>query len=102
MPLFKSMSQSQLQKHIRSVAKDTGLVRLTRHALARMQEYSVLADEIYHCLQGGKILQTPEEDMKTGHLVCRMECYGASKNLAVCAALDEADPAVIVVTVIVK
>lgn len=42
------------------------------------------------------------QDMKTGHLICRMECYGASRNLAVCVALDETDPDLIVVTVIPK
>lgn len=97
---YKAQSIAQLTKHIRAVSKITENVLLSRHALSRMHQRGVLDAEVYHCLRNGKILLTPEEDMKTGHLICRMECYGASKNLAVCAALDDEDPSIIVVTVI--
>jgi hypothetical protein len=39
--------------------------------------------------------------MKTGHLVCRMERYVAGRNLAACVALDDEDPTLLVVTVMV-
>lgn len=97
---YKAQSIAQLTKHIRAVSKITENVLLSRHALTRMHQRGVLDAEVYHCLRNGKILLTPEADMKTGHLICRMECYGASKNLAVCAALDDEDPSIIVVTVI--
>lgn len=74
----------------------------TTHARIQMRKRHVLDTEIYHCLRKGKILLESEEDMKTGHLICRMECHGASRNLAVCIALDETDPDLIVVTVIPK
>ena len=73
----------------------------TTHALQRMRLRRVLDAEVYDCLRRGKIMLPPEEDMKTGNLVCRMECYGSSRNLAVCVALDDADPSLIVVTVLV-
>ncbi len=98
---FKTQSRSQLQRHIRTTARDSSRVFISKHAAVRMRQRKVLDAEVYHCLQHGSILQEPEEDIKTGHLVCRMECYGASRNLAVCVALDDNDPSMIVVTVLV-
>lgn len=97
---FADQSIEQLTRHIRHVAKSTELVFITMHAKARMRQRRVLDAEVYHCLQKGKILIPPEEDVKTGNLVCRVECYGASKNIAVCAALDDDDPSIVVVTVL--
>lgn len=102
MATFKKMSRSQLEKHIRAVGNESQLVFISRHAELQMRKRNVLAAEVHHCLRRGKIELEPEEDMKTGHLVCRMECYGASKNISVCVALDEAEPGLIVVTVITK
>ena len=102
MPVFKKMSRAQLEKHIRSVGIDSDRVFITAHARVQMHKRHVLDAEIYHCLRKGRILLEPEEDMKTSHLICRMECYGASRNLAVCVALDETDPDLIIVTVIPK
>lgn len=99
---FKTLSVPQLQLHIRTISKDSENVIITAHARARMAARKVLDAEIYHCLRRSKIKLTPEEDMKTGHLVCRMECYGASRNLAVCVALEDDTASVIVVTVIVN
>ena len=39
--------------------------------------------------------------MKTGHLICRMERCVCGRNLAVCVALDDDDPDLIVVTVFI-
>lgn len=99
---FKKMSRSQLEKHIRSVAVHSNLIFITVHARAQMRKRNVLDAEVYHCLRKGKIALEPEEDMRTGHLICRAECYGSSRNVAVCVALDDTDPNLIVVTVIVK
>ena len=44
----------------------------------------------------------PDVGQKTGSLRCRMEHFGAGRNLAVIAALDDEDPDVIVVTVMTK
>lgn len=97
---YKVQSIAQLTKHIKAVSKSTENVLLTKHARERMRQRGVLDAEVYYCLRNGKIVLQPEEDLKTGHLICRMECYGASKNLAVCAALDDENPSIIVVTVI--
>ena len=102
MAKFSKMSKRQLERYIRATCRNTALIFITRHASQRMAQRSVLAVEVYHCLQTGILNQEPEEDLKTGHLVCRMECFNAGRNLMVCVALDDEDPAVIVVTVIVK
>lgn len=97
---FKKFSITQLQRHIRAAAKHPDNLFLTLHAKARMHERGIHQDEILQCLQRGRINRRPEEDLKTGHLVCRMDWYGASWDLAVCVALDDDDPQLIVVTVI--
>jgi hypothetical protein len=90
---FKTKSRPQLQKHIRELAKDSANVFITVHASKRMKERKVLSSEVYACLLAGS--------MKTGHLVCRMESYVAGRNLAACVALDDEDPTMLVVTVMV-
>lgn len=101
MTAFGSMTNVKLQKHIRSVSIDTLNVIITAHARVRMRERNVLDAEVYACLREGSIVRPFELDPKTGSVVCRMESFGASGNLSVCAALDDGSPDVVVVTVIV-
>ena len=97
------MARTQLEKHIQSTAANTSNVFFTAHARRdSMAKRKVSDAEVYECLRGGRIFLEPEEDMKTGHLICRMECYGASRHLAVVVALDASDPNLIVVTVITR
>lgn len=97
---FHGQSTVQLQKHIRWVAKDTSRVFITRHARDRMRERTVLQDEVYECLRQGLIRLTPEPDLKTGNLVCRMERYVCGRSIGICVALADDDPDLIVVTVL--
>lgn len=96
------MSVAELTRHIKKTSKNTDRIIVTKHAAARMKERRVLVQEVFHCMQNGRMLQPAEDDLKTGSLVCRMECYGASRNLVVCVALSDEDPSLIVVTVIEK
>lgn len=96
---FKKQSIPQLQKHIREIAQHTENIFLTLHSKQRMKQRKVLLDEVYECIRQGVINRMPEEDMKTGHLVCRMERYVCGRNLEVCVALDDDDPTLIVITV---
>lgn len=98
---FKKQSTPQLQKHIRETAKDTGMIFVTGHVKVQMKARSVLLNEVYECLREGVISIPPEEDIKTGHLICRMERYVCGRNLAVCVGLDDDDPNLLVVTVFV-
>lgn len=102
MKSFLTMSEAELTKHIKKTSKNTSLVIVTNHASARMRARKVLLHEVFHCMQNGRLLQPAEPDLKTGNPICRMECYGASRNLVVCIALSDDAPNLIVVTVIEK
>jgi hypothetical protein len=56
--------------------------------------------EAFEILKKGVIRREPEPNLRRGTLECRMEYYVAGCNLALVAAVDAADPSVIVVTVI--
>jgi hypothetical protein len=58
--------------------------------------------QVIACLRHGVIQRPPQVERKTGHLKCRMEHFGPSRNLAVIAALDEAYPNMVVVTVMTR
>jgi len=99
---FHDMTNSQLQAHIRRSAKDSSRVVFVPHAHERMIQRSVSDWEVFECLRSGVIQRPPTLDKKTGSLRCRMEHFGAGRNLAVIAALDDEDLDVIVVTVMTK
>ena len=96
------MTNVQLQAHIRCLAKDSSRVVFVPHAHERMLQRFVTDWEVFECLRNGVIQRPPTLDKKTGSLRCRMEHFGAGRNLAVVAALDDDDPDVIVVTVMTK
>lgn len=98
----QSMSNIQLQAHIRRLAKDSSRVVFLPHAHARMLQRAVSDWAVFECLRHGVIQRPPTLDQKTGSLRCRMEHFGTARNLAVIAALDDEDPDVIVVTVMTK
>ncbi|WP_377161112.1 DUF4258 domain-containing protein [Roseateles sp. UC29_93] len=98
---FKKQTRDQLERHIRQTAGDVHNIVITGHAFSRMRQRGVLAREVFACLQTGRIDLPPEEDMKTGRLICRMQRYGTARNLAVCVGLDDDDPKLLVITVIV-
>jgi hypothetical protein len=58
--------------------------------------------QVIDCLRHGVIQRPPRVDRKTGHLKCRSEHFGPSRNPAVVSALDEADPNLVVVTVMTR
>jgi hypothetical protein len=101
MPLL-NLSNAALQKHIQALARDSAKVFITVHARDRMLELGVSDLEVIDGLRHGVIQRPPQLDRKTGHVKCRMEHFGPSRNLAVVAALDEADPSVVVVTAMTR
>ncbi len=97
---FKQQTRQQLERHIRQAASDASNVVITAHAHTRMRQRGVLAREVFACLLHGCVHLPPEEDMKTGHLICRMQRYGTARDLAVCVGLDDHNPKLLVITVI--
>jgi len=99
---LSELSNTALQRHVRALALDSGNVFITEHARDRMLERGISDLEVIDCLRRGVIQRPPQADRKTGHLKCRMEHFGPSRNLAVVAALEEANPGVVVVTVMTR
>ncbi|MDH0864581.1 DUF4258 domain-containing protein [Mitsuaria sp. GD03876] len=97
---FKKFSIPQLERHIRLTAAHSTRIHWTNHAMQRMRQRRVSLDDALECLRKGRIGLPPEEDLQTGHIVCRMQWYGGARDLAVCVGLDDGDPELIVVTVI--
>jgi hypothetical protein len=97
---FEKLSKTQLERHIRATAADTACVFLTIHVRAQMKKRHVITSEVFEAMRKGRLMLTPEPDLKTGHLICRMERYIAGRDVAVCVALDDNNPDLVVVTVI--
>lgn len=99
---FRTLSNRQLQTYIRQTAKDSSKVFFTEHACIRMSTRSVSDREVMRCLQNGLIERPAAIDKKNGVVKCRMEHFGSNRNLAVVVALDNADPDLVVVTVMTR
>jgi hypothetical protein len=93
-------SKSQWQRHIRAKAETGRDVIFTDHALLRMRQRHISRASALEILRKGVIRREPEPNLRRGTLECRMEYYVAGRNLALVAAVDAGDPAVIVVTAI--
>lgn len=97
--IFLTKSNAQLQQHIRTVAKTSASVFITRHAKARMKIRGIGIGELYDVLRNGVIERPPQPNEKRGSLECRMQRYVGGRECAVVVALDDEDPDLIVVTV---
>ena len=99
---FHEMTNTQLQRHIRLQSKNSHFVFITDHARERMSQRSVTDIQVIQCLRDGIIQRPPSIDKKTGDIKCRMDHFGTARNLSVIVALDDADPDLIVVTVMTQ
>lgn len=96
---FSKKSVHQLSRHIREVARDTSRVVLSHHAKSQMKRRRISVTEVYECLRSGRIELRPEPNPGKGSLECRMERYVAGCECKVVVALDDDDPDLLVVTV---
>lgn len=97
--IFGAKSTLQLQRHIRSISKDSAAIYLLPHTKARMKERKVTIHEVFEILRCGSIHRTPEPNPSKGNLECRMELYIAGRHCAAVVALDDDNPNLLVVTV---
>jgi hypothetical protein len=93
------MSETQLARHIRSLAKESLRVLFTKHMKARMKQRKVGSPEVFECIRNGTLRRPPEASSDGCNLECRMERYVAGRNLAVLVALSDENPDIILVTV---
>jgi len=89
---FERINNAQLQQHIRLLAQDSHRVFILDHAAQRMQERQMSDYQVLDCLRLGAIQRPPEIDRQTEDVNCRVEYFGAARNLSVIVALDEAEP----------
>lgn len=99
---FVSMSNAQLQAHIRRIARDSSRVFLTHHAQERMLERGISDIQVFECLRMGVMQRPAQIDKATMFVKCRMEHFGSARNLAVVVGLDENDPDLLIVTVMAR
>ena len=97
---MRRWSSSAFEKYVQRLAQVTESIRFTPHARTRMAQRGIVIAMVLDCLRRGVIRRPPEQNIKTGWYECRMERYTGGKNVAVVAAVEEANPSVIVVTVI--
>lgn len=82
-------SKKQWETHIRGCCQDTSNIAWTKHAKTRMRERKITMAVALDILRNGTIKLEPEPDIKTGHMVCRIERYCAGSTIALSVALEE-------------
>ena len=99
--ILMSWNKQQWEQRIRSLCTDNAHIAWTAHARHQMRERQVSMDMAIDVLTKGSIRLQPETDIKTGHVVCRMERFCAGHHLAVCVAMtSETSMRCTIVTVI--
>ena len=95
---FAAKCDSHIAKRIRTIAKDSSCVFLTKHLKVRMAQCKVTAIKVLDCIRNGIISRAPEQSRDGQSLECLMERYVAGRNLSVVVALCVEDPDMILVT----
>ena len=96
------MTNTQLQARVRRLSQDSGCVFILDHARLRMQERNVNDIEVLMCLRYGLVQRPAKANQKTGEVRVRMDYFGSARNLSVVVELSDADPDVLVVTVMTR
>jgi hypothetical protein len=99
--MLMSWSKQQWEQRIRVLCADNANIAWTVHAREQMRDRQISMEMAVDVLTKGSIRLQPEVDLKTNHLVCRMERFCAGNHLAVCVAIPtETSARCIIVTVI--
>jgi len=94
------LSKSQIERLIRAIAVDDRRVFITQHAEARMRQRHVAREIVLEVLRQGRLVRTPEPNLRWGSLECRMERFTTGRQIAVVTAISDDDPDLLVITVI--
>ena len=97
---MRRWSNSAFATYVHHLSLETESIRFTAHARTRISQRGIVIAMVLECLRRGSIRRPPEQNIKTGWYECRMERYTGGKNVTVVAAVEEANPSVMVVTVI--
>jgi hypothetical protein len=101
--MLSTLSMAQWESLIRAIATDSGRILFTRHAKERMRQRSVTYAQVLEVLQRGVIRREPEPDIKTGHMLCRMERHIAGRSVGAVVALQsvQADSGAVVTVMLI-
>ena len=95
-----TLSKTQVERLIRTIAADRSRVFITMHAAARMRQRHVSREIVHEVLQKGRLVRAPEPNLRRGSLECRMERYCTGRQLGVVVAISDDEPDLLVITVI--
>jgi len=94
-------SKRDWEKRVREIAQDSGNIIWTNHAQQQMKKRHITFAMATDVLCRGTVQKEPEQDIRTGHMICRMERYCAGEDIGICVALkSEQASKIIVVTAI--
>lgn len=93
------LSKTQLQAHIRRVARVSVNVTVTHHANVRMRERQITNAMLFDVLRHGLLRCEPEPDLRHSGIKCQMERYSGGVNIAAVVNVDFPSVGVVVITV---
>ena len=82
------------------LAVTQGRVSFTRHAIDRMAEREINRKMVFAALQHGRINREPERSPGKAALECKLDYYEAGERFSVIVGIVDADPSLIVITVL--
>ena len=95
-----TLSKTQVERLIRSMAANRSRVFITTHAAVRMRQRHVTREIVHEVLEKGRLVRIPELNLGRGSLECRMERYCSGRQLGVVVAISDDEPDLLIITVI--
>ena len=84
------MSYSKLdwEKLVKRIAVNSASIHFSKHALSQMKKRKISQSMALDALRKGKISLEPEPDIRSGHIICRMERFTAGVPITVAVACE--------------
>lgn len=95
-----TVSDRQLERHIRKSAADSIHVAWTAHAEQRMRQRKISRGMALEALRLGVMTRPPEPEIRHPGVKCRMERFVAGVQVAVIVYVEHPAPELTVVTVL--
>lgn len=92
-----TLSDNQAKKLLREIAKSSGNIKFTKHAVGQMRKRRLTPVQVLDCLSKGSIHESPCLD-RHGNWKLTMERYACGQHIGCAVAVDMADSKAIVIT----
>jgi len=83
-----ALNKAGWERKVRHLARACGSIVWTEHAKQQMRRRAITMAVALDVLRYGSVNREPEPDIRTGHVVCRMERYCAGAPITLVVALD--------------